>query len=68
MGLSEKTQALGSAAGSRMSLGAMPRARPLSWMEPMSNEPCVKGFLDIIMEKNNMCIGICDLVQSKRFW
>lgn len=67
MGLSEKTQALGSAAGSRMSLGAMPRARPLSWMEPMSNEPCVKGFLDIIMEKN-MYIGICDLVQSKRFW
>lgn len=51
MGLSEKTQALGSAAGCKMPLGAMPRAGQLGWMEPVSNEPCVKGFLDIFMEK-----------------
>lgn len=68
MGLPEKTVALGTAAGSRMPLGAMPRAGPLDWMGPISNEPCVKGFFDIIMEKNNMYIDIWDWVQSKRFW
>lgn len=56
MGLAERTQGLGCAAGSRMPLGAMPRAGPLGWMEPMSNEHCVKGFLDILMENIYVCV------------